>query len=567
MVEERVQRKLTTILAADVVAYSRMMSADEEATLKTLKSYREIIDGLIAKHGGRLVGTAGDAVLAEFASAVEAVRCAISIQEAIAVRNADLAEDQRMMFRIGINVGDVMIEGDDLLGDGVNVAARLEGLCEPGGVFLSGTVFDQVKGKFQSAFDDLGLREVKNIPDPVRVYRIRELAASEKIPEPPRIPSEKPSIAVLPFANMSGDAEQEFFSDGITEDIITELSRFSTLFVLARNSTFAFKGEKLDIREIGHRLGARYVVEGSVRRAGNRIRVSAQLIDAVSDTHMWAERYDRDLDDIFAVQDEVTQAIVTTIEPQLANTERERARRSPPDNLGAWESYQRGMWHLYKHTADDSAKAQDAFRRAIELEPEFAAPHTALAFSLYYEVVGGLSDPADRLSQALSEVRAALAADEWNAFSHEVLGRILLLLGQHDASIAAHEAALKLNPNDANAHYGRAFALCFTGRADEALGELDQAQRLSPHDPLSWAFMSIRSFALSLLKRYDEALIWARRAQQSPSATVWAYFTEVIPLAHLDRINEARDAFARALTIKADLDTAFFERIFYFQEP
>ena len=286
MVEERVQRKLTTILAADVEAYSRLMSADEEATLKTLKSYREIIDGLIAKHDGRLVGTAGDSVLVEFASVVETVRCAISIQEDLAVLNADLAEDRRMRFRIGINVGDVMVEGDDLLGDGVNVAARLEGLCEPGGVFLSGTVFDQVKGKFDIAFDDLGLREVKNIADPVRVYRIHDLADSEKLPEPPRIPSEKPSIAVLPFTNMSGDEEQEYFSDGITEDIITELSRFSSLFVLARNSTFSFKGKTLETREIGNRLGARYVVEGGVRRAGNRLRITAQLVDAVSDTHM-----------------------------------------------------------------------------------------------------------------------------------------------------------------------------------------------------------------------------------------------------------------------------------------
>ena len=568
MVEERVQRKLTTILAADVEAYSRLMSADEEATLKTLKSYREIIDGLIAKHDGRLVGTAGDSVLVEFASVVETVRCAISIQEDLAVLNADLAEDRRMRFRIGINVGDVMVEGDDLLGDGVNVAARLEGLCEPGGVFLSGTVFDQVKGKFDIAFDDLGLREVKNIADPVRVYRIHDLADSEKLPEPPRIPSEKPSIAVLPFTNMSGDEEQEYFSDGITEDIITELSRFSSLFVLARNSTFSFKGKTLETREIGNRLGARYVVEGGVRRAGNRLRITAQLVDAVSDTHMWAERYDRDLDDIFTVQDEVTQAIVTAIEPQLASTERERARRSPPDNLGAWESYQRGMWHLYRHTAEDSAKGQEAFRRAIELEPEFAAPHAALAFSLYYEVVGGLvADPGDRLARALSEARAAIAAGEWDAFGHEVLGRILLLRGEHDASIAAHETALGLSPNDANAHYGLAFALCFSGRAEDAMRELDEAQRLSPHDPLSWAFMAIRSFALTLLQRYDEALIWAKRAQQSPSATVWAYFTEAVPLAHLDRTDEARDALARARAVKPDLDTAFFEQILYFKDP
>jgi adenylate cyclase len=312
----------------------------------------------------------------------------------------------------------------------------------------------------------------------------------------------------------------------------------------------------------------RYVVEGSVRRAGKRLRITAQLIDAVSDAHLWAERYDRDLEDIFAVQDEVTRAIVSAIEPHLASTERARAHRKPPENLGAWECYQRGLWHVYRHTAGDSAKGQELFRRAIELEPGFAAPHAALGFSLYYEVVGGLvSDPGDRLSRALEAARAAIAADEWDAFGHEVLGRILLLHGEHDASIAAHETSLALNPNYANAHYGLGFALCFSGRAEEAVRELDEAQRLSPHDPLLWAFMTIKSFALTLLHRYDEALVWAKRAQQWPNVTAWAYFIAVVPLAHLGRVEEAREALEQAFTIKPDLSTGFFEQIFRFKDP
>jgi len=486
------------------------------------------------------------------------------------------AQDRRVSRprRVGINIGDIIVDGDDIYGDGVNIAARLEQLADPGSVYVSRSVYNQVKGKTGLDFEDLGEQPVKNIPEPVRVYRARlaptdapgpaSIAAAE---QPLALP-DKPSIAVLPFDNMSSDPEQDYFADGITEDIITELSRFKSLFVIARNSTFTFKGQSIEVKEVGRRLGVRYVVEGSVRRAGRRLRITAQLIDAVSDAHLWAERYDRDLEDIFAVQDEVTRAIVTAIEPHLASTERERAHRKPPGNLGAWECYQRGLWHLYQHTAGDSAKGQELFRRAIELEPGFAAPHAALGFSLYYEVVGGLvSDPGDRLSRALAAARTAIAADEWNAFGHEVLGRILLLHGEHDASIAAHQTSLALNPNDANTHYGLGFALCFTGRAEEAVRELDEARRLSPHDPLLWAFMGIKSFALTLLRRYDEALIWIKRAQQFPNVTAWAYFTEAVSLAHLDRIEEAREALAQAFEIKPDLSTGYFEQIFRFKDP
>jgi adenylate cyclase len=428
-----------------------------------------------------------------------------------------------------------------------------------------------VRNRIEATFEDLGKQKVKNVAEPVRAYAIRTdgsaAPGASAAPLALALP-DKPSIAVLPFDNMSGDPEQEYFADGLTEDIITELSRFTSLFVIARNSTFTFKGQSLEVKEIGRRLGVRYVVEGSVRRAGKRLRITAQLIDALNDAHLWAERYDRDLEDIFDVQDEVTQAIVTAIEPNLARAERKRAHRKPPESLGAWECYQRGLWHLYRHTAEDSANGQELFRRAIELDADFAAPHAALAFSLYYVVVGGLvSDPGDRLSHALKEAKAAIAANERDAFSQEVLGRILLLHGEHDSSIAAHKTSIALNPNYANAHYGLAFAMCFTGQPEEAMHELDEAQRLSPYDPLVWAFMTIKCFALTVQRRYDEALVWAKKAQQYPNATVWVYFTAAVPLAHLGRVDEAREALKQAVTIKPDLSVEFFEQIFCFKDP
>ncbi len=573
MEQQREERRLITILAADVVGYSRLMAADEAGTFARLKAHRkELLDPKTTEHHGRVVKLTGDGTLMEFGSVVDAVRFAVDVQRAMAERNASIPEELRIRFRIGINIGDVLVEGDDIYGDGVNVAARLEGLAEPGGICVSRTVFNHVTNKIGLGFEDLGEQKVKNIPQPLRVYRValaeKEASRPGPVAEPKLTLPDKPSIAVLPFANMSGDPEQEFFADGITEDIITELSRFKSLFITARNSTFTFKGHAVEAKEVAHRLGVRYIVEGSVRRSGNRLRITAQLIDALNDAHLWAERYDRDLEDIFDVQDEVTQAIVTAIEPQLASTERERARRKPPENLGAWECYQRGLWHLYRHTSADSANGQKLFQRAIELEPAFAAPHAALGFSLYYEVVGGLiGDPGDRLARARKAASIAIAADEWDAFGHEVLGRILLLYGEHGASIGAHKTSLSLNPNYANAHYGLAFALCFTGQPEAAIRELDEAQRLSPHDPLLWAFIAIKSFALTLLRRYDEALLSARQAQQWPNATVWAYFTEAMPLAHLGRVEEARVALERARAIKPDLSTGFFEQIFRFEDP
>jgi adenylate cyclase len=565
------KRRLAAILNADVVGYTRLMSTDETGTLERLKSLRrELVQPKIAERGGRIVKLMGDGLLAEFPSVVEAVRCAIDIQQGVTEREPDTSDDRRIRLRIGINLGDIILEGSDIYGDGVNVAARLEALSDPGGICISGTVFDHVKSKVGLDFEGLGEQHVKNIDDPVRVFRVVLDSATNEgeaagtstgsaaVLEPP----DKPSIAVLPFNNMSGDPEQEYFSDGITEDIITELSKFRSLFVIARNSSFAFKGRSVDVKEVSGKLGVRYVVEGSVRCAANRLRITAQLIDAASDAHLWAERYDRQLEDIFAVQDEVTRAIVTAIEPELASAERERARRKLPESLDAWECYQRGLWHLYRFRAEDSTKAQEFFRRAIEFDPNFAPPHAALGYALYYEVIEGLVTASDDwLVRAIDAAKTAVSLDERDSFGHMVLGRLLLVDGEFDESIAECETALVFNPNDANAHYGQGLTLCFDGRPEAAILKIDEALRLNPHDPGAWAFLWLKSHALTLLHCYDEALIWAKKAVQRSNATLWAFTGEAVALAHLGRIDEARVALNQALAIKPDLSSGFFSSV------
>ena len=572
MARQGVERRLAAILSADVVGYSRLMGDDEAGTLAVLKAHRaECIDPEIAAYQGRIVKLMGDGALVEFPSVVDAVECAVAVQRGMAERNAEVPEDRRVAFRIGINLGDVIIEGDDIYGDGVNVAARLQELADPGGVCVSANVHEQVEGKLDVAFEDRGEQTVKNIARPLRVYGVTDGETGSPIGQPARLPlPDKPSIAVLPFDNMSGDAEQEYFSDDITEDIITELSRFRTLFVIARNSSFSFKGQAIEVKEIAKRLGVRYLVEGSVRRAGNRVRITAQLIDAANDKHLWAERYDRELEDIFAVQDEVTQAIVTAIEPELTSAERERAHRKPTDNMDAWESYQRGLWHLYHYTAEENAAAQEMFDRAIALDPDFAQPHGALAYSILTDVlVGFVSEPGDRLSRAPEAAKTAVALDDKHWFSHYALGRAFMMLGVHDAAIEEQETALALNPNAALAHYGRGFVFTLIGRAEEALDGYDEALRLSPRDPLAFAMMTMRSFALIMLHRHDEAVEWARRSQRQPSVghVSWLYAHEASALAHLGRIDEARAALARTLAIQPTFSVSFIDTVVPFRNP
>jgi adenylate cyclase len=348
MAAERVERRLAAVLAADVAGYTRLMGLDEAGTAQELRNHRAAADPIVAQWGGRIVKTTGDGVLIEFGSVVEAVECALALQKLATKRNADLPRDRRMDWRIGVHLGDVLIEGDDILGDGVNIAARLEGIAEPGGICISDDAFRQVRGKVEAGFADAGEQSLKNIAHPLRVYSVRPASASEpRLAPAATLPlPDKPSIAVLPFANMSGDPEQEFFADGIAEDVITALSRYPSLFVIARNSSFTYKGRAVDVKQVGRELGVRYVLEGGLRKSGNRIRVTAQLVEAETGKHVWGERYDRDLADIFAVQDEITEAVTIAITPAIADAEQHRAMRKPPQSLGAWAAYQRGLWHL-----------------------------------------------------------------------------------------------------------------------------------------------------------------------------------------------------------------------------
>ena len=564
------QRRLAAILAADVVAYSRLMADDEAGTLAALKAHRsELIDPAVARHNGRMVKLMGDGALVEFASVVDAIACAAEIQEAMIARNAGVAEARRIAFRIGINLGDVIVEGEDIYGGGVNVAARLEGLADPGGICVSGTAYDTAHDKLELAFESLGERQVKNIDRPLRTYRVllgrgagSAAAPSAGAPSATLELPDKPSLAVLPFANMSAEPDQEFFADGISEDIITELSKFRTLFVIARNSSFAFKGQAVDVKEVSAKLGVRYVVEGSVRRAGGRVRITAQLIDAVDDSHIWAERYDRDLEDIFALQDEVTRAIVSAIEPQLASSERLRARRKPTESLGAWECYQRGLWHLHQYRAEDAEEAISFLERAIELDPTFASAHAGLAFVLYYKVILGFSqDRPNDLARALAAGTTAARLDENDPFAHVALGRVLTAKGEHDQAIECCERGIALNPSYASAYFGRAHSLWMSGRPAEAVRSHDEAMRLSPRDPLMWAFQASKAIALILLERYEEALENARRAQRHPNTALWAFMPEVSVLGLMGRIDEAKAALERVHRLKPDVTCSFATQV------
>jgi adenylate cyclase len=385
MTEERVERRLTAILAADVAGYSRLMGADEEGTLAALKMLRrEVADPKIKEHRGRIVNTTGDGLLSEFASAVDAVRCAVEVQREMAARNADVPAERRIDFRIGVNLGDIIVDKNDIFGDGVNLATRLEALAEPGGICVSRVVRDQVRDKLALSFEDMGEQQVKNIARPVRTYRIllAERAGGTLIlseAAAPRALLDRPSIAVLPFNNVSGDPEQEYFVDGITEDIITALSKWRWFLVIARNSTFAYKGKSIDLKEVRRDLGARYVLDGSMRRAGQRVRITSQLIDTATGTHLWAERYDRDLTDIFAVQDDIASRVVAAIEPALSRAEGQRVIAKRSEHMGAWDYCQRGFWHVNKGTATDGKVASGLFQQALTLDPSLADAHLGLA--------------------------------------------------------------------------------------------------------------------------------------------------------------------------------------------
>ena len=552
MSEARVQRRLAAIMAADVAGYSRLMGTDEEGTLAALKQLRrDLADPKIKEHRGRIVKTTGDGLLVEFASVVDAVRCAVEVQREMAARNAGVPEDRRVQFRIGINLGDIIKDGRDIYGDGVNVAARLETLAEPGGICVNRVVRDQVRDKLDFAFEDAGEQRVKNIARPLRVYHVRPgqvPGEAMSAAQPQLALPDKPSVAVLPFTNMSGDPEQEFVSDGIAEDVITALSHYPSLFVIARNSTFTYKGQAVDVKQVGRELGVRYVLEGSVRKAGNRIRVTAQLIEAETGNHAWAQRYDRDLADIFAVQDEITQALTTALAPAIADAELRRAIRKPPESLDAWAAYQRGLWHLSKANPDDDTIAQNFFRQAIDLDPTFAPGYSALALAqLQAAAVYQKLSLAEAQSSAEALARRAVSLDGADAEARSGLGWALQARGELEGALVEIERALAMSPNLAVAHWQRGATLIFSGRPKEGLDALETCIRLDPRDP----FMSVRllhiACGLYFAREYERVIEAAKRLIRSYPDFPMIYRWPAAALGQLGHAAEAREWLDKAI--------------------
>jgi adenylate cyclase len=511
-------RRLAAILAADVAGYSRLMGVDEEGTHERLKAHlRELVDPKIAEHRGRVVKNTGDGFLAEFASVLDAVRCAVEVQRGMAERDVNTSPEQRIEFRAGINLGDVIAEEHDVFGDGVNVAARLESLAEPGGICISRVVRDQVRDKLDYTFEDLGEQQVKNIARPVRVYRVRDRAVPNKqslptSPQPLPLP-DKPSVAVLPFTNMSADPEQEFFADGMAEDIITALSRYPSLFVIARNSCFTYKGRAVDVKQVGRELGVRYVLEGGLRKAGSSIRVTAQLVEAETGKHVWAERYDRDLTDVFAVQDEITEAVTIAIAPAIADAEQQRAMRKTPASLDAWAAYQRGSWHLSNATAEDNVLAQKFFQQAIDLDPSFAGGYKGLSAVQMNEPDYEGRGLSETLRSAEALARRAVALDGADAEARSLLATALRRRGDYEGGLAEAERALTISPNLAGAHAARGASLVSVGRLKEGVAATERSIRLDPRR--SAARLNQIALALYYSGEYKAAVEAANRAIRS----------------------------------------------------
>ena len=538
MVEQRVQRRLAAILAADVVGYSRMMREDETGTLAQLKTLRkEVFDPRTAEHNGRIVKTTGDGVLVEFASAVDATECATKVQRALARRNEDVPEGHRIELRIGINLGDIIVDGDDIYGDGVNVAARLEELCDPGEVYVSAVVHDQVEGKITAAFDELGEHAVKNIDKPVRVYRVSPEAGAGATAGPVATRVEKlfdrPAVAVLPFENIGGDPEQEYFADGLSEDIITALSLWRSFPVIARNSTFTYKGRAVKMQEVADELGARYVLEGSVRKGGDRIRVTAQLIDAETGHHVWAERYDRDLEDVFAVQDEITQAIVSTLPGRMEEAGRERAERKRIPDLTAYDQVLLGLERFNRFTWEDNVHARRYSEMAIERDPLFARAHTLLAAAHLWDLLMYQRDE-DSLDKAYKSVEAALALDDGDSWSHGILAWAYFLRRRDEESEIHLQRALTLNPNDANAAAYFGCILVYFGRLDEGLDWITKAKRLNPFPPPNYHWY--HGLALYLAREFEQAI---QTIKQIRALDRWHHGLLAMCYAQLGRMDQA----------------------------
>ena len=588
------ERKLAAILAADVVGYSRLMEQDEAETLAALKAHREdLIDPEIAEHHGRLVKLMGDGALVEFASVVDAVACAVAIQDGMAARNEDLPEDRRITFRIGVHLGDVMVEDDDLYGDGVNVAARLEGRAAPGGICISQQALDQVETKLELAYEDLGEQRLKNIARPVRAFRVLTEPGAEAPARKPILarhrsagiavmaiivaavgaiswwqpwtretdrvlmerPSDLPAIAVLPFDNMSGDPEQEYISDGITEDLITDLSRISGLFVIARHSVFTYKGRAVKVQQVASELGAQYVLEGSVRRAGDRVRINAQLVDALSGRHLWADRYDREITDVFALQDEVVQKIVAALAVELTAGEEDRLSQAAKANPEAYDMLLRGLERVRRYTRETNVEAREFFEKAIALDPSYARAHANLAYTYAMDVQYRWTDAPDQaVARALEIAGDALALDASVRQIHFTLGNIYLFDKRHEQSIAASRRALDLDPNYADAYGQLAITLYYAGRSEEAMEAIRKAMRLNPRHP--FIYLWIKGQVLNLMGRHDAAIAEFERVVERNPANPAGHLALAAAYAQVGRIEDAEWQAQEILTLFPDFTLA-----------
>jgi len=592
MATQDFKRKLTAILSADVKGYSRLMGEDDQATVRTITAYREVITEVVEKHSGRVVDSPGDNILAEFASVIDAVSSAVEIQEELKTKNAELPEDRRMEFRIGVNLGDVIHEEERIYGDGVNVAARVESLADPGGICISGTVFDQIETKLPLGYEYLGEQSVKNISKPVRIYKALvdpeavgkvigekkaeprrglkvalavvtvlllivgglliwrtafppvQVASVEKMAFP--LP-DKPSIAVLPFDNLSDDPRQEYFCDGMAEDLITDLSKISGMMVIARHSTFAYKGKPTQIKQVAEELGVRYVLEGSVRKAENEVRITAQLIDAVTGHHIWADRYDGNLKDIFALQDKVTRSIVTALAVQLTVGDEQRIARKGTDNTQAYDAFLRGWEHYLRQTPDDFRQAISYFEKAVGLDPQYARAYAALAATywetwkrLWHKKIGldltaHWHEPRFRAEQFLAK-----AMQDPTPLAHQVTSAKLLHLQQHEEAIAEAQRAIALDPNDADSYVALAGALSLAGRADEALGWVERAMRLNPHYPSYYLYqLGLARFGM---EQFDKAAISLEKATALNPDDRWSYRLLLATYGLLGRSDDATRA-------------------------
>ena len=567
MTEERVDRRLAAIFAGDIAGYSRLMGVDEEGTLRQLKAHRrELVDPKITEHRGRIVKTTGDGMLVEFVSVVDAVRCAVDVQRGMAERNSEVPADKRIEFRIGINVGDIISDSNDIYGDGVNVAARLEALADPGGIMVSRTVHDQVRDKLSFGFEDMGEQAVKNISRPIGVHRVSltesapTAVKSAAAPMPELAAVQRPSIAVLPFVNMSGDPEQEYFADGISEDILTGLSKLRWFFVIARNSTFAYKGKAVDVKRAARELGVRYVLEGSVRKGGNRVRITAQLIDATTGNHIWADHYDGELTDIFALQDEITKKVVAAIEPRLLEAEGIRSHARSTKDLGAWDMVMQANSLFWRLTKTEGEAAIALLKQAVERYPDYAPAHSMLAFALLISRLLGWTLVAPEVKESAALATRAAELDDSDPWAHLALGYVAHTMRRTDDAAREYQRAIDLNPNFAAAHGYLGFALALAGRSDQAIAHLEQAIRMSPHDPQNAIFNNGLAVAHYLAGRYTEAITFGRKSVQQRDGSTAGHRICIASLAQAGQIEEARAALQRLRELQPNVSIAWCEQ-------